>query len=435
MTETRINANNGIKIDFMVPPSSYLGDPMRNPPLGILYIAAVAEKEGYGVKITDLRGKPPESFPQLIGKSDIYAITATTPDYPAAKEMAKIAKSKNKKAWIVIGGVHATSVPEKIDPVFDKVVIGEGEISVLRVLDDYKKGDNGTRFYQGEMVKDLDSLPFPARHLLPFDSVFSPHALFYGAGPTATIITSRGCPYDCSFCASKTMWHRRVRFRSPKNIIEEIKHVIDTYGVKNFRFHDDTMTVKKDWLKEICNGIKPFGIKWRAGTRVDNVTYEIMKMMKEAGCDEIAFGIESLDQGVLDRANKRIRLPDVYKAVKVAKEAGMCVRLFFIIGLPGEKPGYADRLIRFCEEANPDAVDVSTLVPFPGCDIYKDPKNFGFDMDTGDFEEYVMTRGLGKEEIDTDFIFKHDVMSNEELKAERKKILEYIKSRKMVKNF
>lgn len=248
-------------------------------------------------------------------------------------------------------------------------------------------------------------------------------------------MTSRGCPFACSFCASRKMWHRKVRYRDPKKVVEEIKHVMDKYGVKNFRFHDDTITVKKVWLKELCDGIKPLGIRWRAETRVDQVTYDVLKMMKDAGCEEIAYGVESLSQDVLDRAEKGIRLPQVYEAIKIAKKVGMEVRLFFIIGLPGERPGFADRLIKFCEETNPDGVDVSTLVPFPGSDIYENPGKYGFEFNMEDLEKFVMTRGLGKAEMDMDFIFKHDVMSNEELKAERKKTLEYIKSRKMVKNF
>ena len=426
---------NDIMIEFIIPPSPYLGDPFRNPPLGILYLAAVAEKEGYKLRITDFRGKGPESYKELIGVADVYAITSTTPDYPEAKQIANVARAKNKKAWIVLGGIHATSMPGSIDPIFDKVVIGEGEVSLLRVLDDFEKGNDQTRFYQSEMIEDLDSLPFPARHLLPFDSVFSPHALFYGAGPTATVITSRGCPYACSFCASKKMWKRKVRFRSPSNVVAEIKHLVDDYGIKNFRFHDDTMTVKKEWLREVCDKIKPLGIRWRAGTRVDRVERDVLQMMKDAGCDEIAYGVESFSQEVLDKSNKKTRIPDIYRAVRIAKEVGMGVRVYLIIGLPGEKPGYVDRLIKFCEEANPDAVDVSTLVPFPGCDIYDDPKKFGFSISVEDFDNFVMARGLGKDEVDMDFVFKHDVMSNEDLKDERKKLLEYIKSRKMVKNF
>lgn len=427
--------NKGTSIEFIIPPKPYLGDELRNPELGILYLAAVTLNEGYTVRITDLRCKKEPEFEGLIGKADVYAITATTPDYFIAKKIAELAKTKNGKAWVAIGGIHATSVPGQIDHVFDKVGIGEGEISIIQILQDYQHGRNERRFYQNELIKDLDTLPLPARDMLPFENVFSPNGLFVGAGPTATIMTSRGCPFNCSFCASKTMWQRRLRLRTPDNVVLEIKHVIEKYGVKNFRFHDDTITVRKDWIKEVCRKITPLGIKWRAGTRVDQSSEEILKLMKDAGCQEIAFGVESLDQGVLDKIGKNIKLADVYSAVKNAQSVGMEVRLFFIIGLPGETPGFAKRLEKFCEETNPDAIDLSTLVPFPGCDLYHHMESFGLEMDEKNYEKYVMTLGMGKDEIDKGFIFKHDVMSTEQLKDERKKALDYIKTRKMVKNY
>jgi len=434
-SEKKIKENKDTKIEFLIPPKPYLGDEMRNPELGVLYLAAVSLKEGYTVKITDLRCKKSEEFESMIGTADVYAITATTPDYVIAKKIAGIAKAKNPSSWVAIGGIHATSVPEQIDGVFDKVGIGEGEISIIQILNDYRKGDNEKRFYKNDLIKDLNTLPFPARDLLPFKNVFSSNGLFVGAGPTATIMTSRGCPFNCAFCASKTMWQRRLRLRTPDNVVAEIKHIIDKYGVKNFRFHDDTITARKDWITEVCEKIKPFGIKWRAGTRVDHSSEEVLRLMKDAGCQEIAYGVESLDQEVLDKIGKNIKLEDVYTAIKNAKNVGMDVRLFFIIGLPGEKPGFAKRLKKFCEETNPDAVDVSTLVPFPGCDIYHNMETFGLEMDEKNYEEYIMTLGLGEDEIEKGFIFKHDVMSTSELKDERKEALEYIKARKMVKNF
>ncbi|MFH1392004.1 MAG: radical SAM protein [Candidatus Diapherotrites archaeon] len=435
-SEKKIIEKKDTKIEFLIPPKPYLGDEMRNPELGIMYLAAVTLKEGYNVVITDLRCKAPEEFSKHIGKSDVYALTATTPDYLAAKKIAEIAKSKNKNSWAIIGGIHATSVPNKIDPIFDKIGIGEGENTILEILNDFRKGNNEKRFYQSDLIKDLDSIPFPARDMLPFENVFSANGLFVGAGPTATVITSRGCPFNCAFCASKKMWQRRLRLRTPENVVKEIKYIIEKYNVKNFRFHDDTITARKDWIKEVCEKIKPFKIRWRAGTRVDQITEEILQLMKDAGCEEISYGVESLDPNVIEKINKGIKIEDVKSAIKIAKKVGMQVRTFFIIGLPGEKLGYADRLIQFCDETNPDAVDVSTLVPFPGCDIHDNMQTFGLEMDEEDFKKYIMTLGLGKEEeMDADFIFKHDVMSNEELKEERKKSLEYIKSRKMVKNF
>jgi len=427
--------NKNIRLELIILPNPYLGDDMRNLPLGLLYLAAVTEKEGYSVKITDLRSHSPEKFNEFIGNAEIYGITAATPDYPLAKKIAEIINTRNPKSWIILGGVHATAVPEKIDTVFNKIVIGEGEIALIKILKDYEQGNNNQRIYVGESVKNLDDIPFPARHLLSFKSVFNENALFKGAGPTAAIITSRGCPNNCSFCASNIMWHRQVRFRSPDNVIAEMKDVIKKYGVKNFRIMDDTFTLNKPRLKEMCEKIKHLDIRWRIETRVDYVDQEILRWLKEAGCEELAFGIESPNQEVLDRAIKGINLEQAKKMIRISHESGLATRLFFIIGLPGEKPDFADRFIKFIEETNPDAVDLSTFVPYPGSDIYCNPKKYGIKIKDQDFSIYNISLGLRPGEIEREFTFEHDVMTNEQLITERKKALEFIKSRKMVKNF
>jgi anaerobic magnesium-protoporphyrin IX monomethyl ester cyclase len=422
-------------VELIIPPNPYLGDPMRNAPLGLLYIAAVIEQANVDVGVVDLRNKSPEDFENEIGHASIYGITATTPDYPAAIEIAKVAKRKNLDAWAVLGGVHATCLPEIVDPIFDKVVIGEGEQSILEVLKDCKAGYGGRRYYRSAPIENLDELPFPAWHLLPLKSAFSDNALFVGAGSTATIITSRGCPYACSFCSNEKLSGRRTRFRSPQNVLAEIKYLMKQYGIRNFRFHDDTLTVGKDRLMKICEGLKPLGIRWRAETRVDQVSPEVLGAMKDAGCEEIAFGVESLSQKVLDRSHKRIMLCDVYSAIDMVKKVGMQVRLYFMIGLLGEPLGFADRLIKFCEETKPDAVDLSTFVPFPGSAMYEHPESFGLKLIGKGFQDYIFTKGLGNSETESDFTFQHDVMTNDELKAERRKTLEYLKARRMVKNY
>ncbi len=423
-------------VELIIPPNPYLGDPMRNAPLGLLYIAAMLELNNIAVKVTDLRDKT--DCKKEIGFADIYGFTASTPDYPAAIALANIAKRKNPNAWVALGGVHATCMWNNIDPIFDKVVMGEGECSILDLVSDHilTAGKNHARYYyRSAPIHNLDTIPFPARHLLPFRSAFSEHALFHNAGPTATIITSRGCPFACAFCCSEKLSGRLVRFRSSENVLAELNEIIHRYGVTNFRFHDDTMTLNRNRLMKICEGMKPLKIRWRAETRVDQVSPEMLRGMKEVGCEEIAFGVESLSQDVLDVSNKGIHVSNVSDAIIAAKLAGMQVRLYFMIGLPKEKPGFADRLISFCEKLHPDAVDLSTFVPFPGSAIYENPEKFGLTLLNQNFGEYVMTKGLGNSETESDFAFQHDVMTNDELKEERKKALEYLKSMKMVKNY
>ncbi|MFA6023162.1 MAG: radical SAM protein [Candidatus Pacearchaeota archaeon] len=423
-----------MKFELIIPPNPYLGDDKRNPPLGLLYIASKVERDGTKVRVSDLRGKDLGELENIIGNADVYGITASTPDYLTAKEIAFKIKSKNYKSKIIIGGIHATSVPNEIDKIFDKVVIGEGEQIISKILKDINKGDK-TRFYQDSPIENLDEIPFPAYHLIPFESAFSKNAFEVGGEPAAAVITSRGCPYSCSFCASRKMWPGKVRFRSTSNVINEVNWLKKDYGIKNFRFQDDTMTFDYKKIKSLCEELAPLEIKWRAATRVDKISLEVLKSMKNSGCEEIAFGVESLCQDALDKVGKRVEVSDFYKAMNISKEAGLKTRLYFIIGLPGEAPGFADRLIKFTQETNPDGIDVSTLVPYPGSDIYHHPEKYGIVIKPENFSKYNMTLGMKEGEIDRPFTFIHDILSENELKYERKIALEYVKSRKMVLNF
>ncbi len=425
-----------MKVNLVILPNPYLGDDKRNPPLGLLYLGAVAEKEGYDVCMTDLRSRKLEDFSKYIIDADVYGITASTPDYPLAVEIAKIAKLKTPKSLTVLGGIHATALPNLVDSSFDKIVVGEGENAFLKLLNDFCECRLTDRIYSSHLIRDLDSIPYPAWHLLPFNSVFSKNAFQAGADEYAgTIITSRGCASKCSFCASDAMWSRRVRFRSANNVVGELKGIIENYGVKNFRFQDDTMTLKRDRLEELCKKIGPLGIKWRATTRVDQADIERLTWMRNSGCEELGYGVESLSQEVLDKHSKMINLDQVYRALENTEQLGMKSRLFLIIGLPGEPPGFSSRLEEFLKKANPDGVDVSTLVPYPGSDIYHNPKKYGIKLKEHDFSRYHMTLGLRDHEAERPLTFIHDVLSEEEIIEERRKSLEIVKRRKMIKNF
>lgn len=422
-----------MNIELIIPPNPYLGDDMRNVPLGLLYVAA-AVKPYYNVRINDLRSKTIDEFESLIGDADIYGITASTPDYLLAVDIAKIIKNKHSKSWVVLGGIHASALPYKIDQIFDKVVIGEGEKSILKIIEDYKNGDNSNRYYQAEFIQNIDEILQPARELLPFNSVFSNNAFAVNDEPAGTLITSRGCPSRCSFCASQ-VWKYNVRFRSPNNVYNEIHDMISKYGIKKYRFQDDTMTLKRDRLKELCELIAPLNITWRTTTRVDQSDIERLKMLKDAGCEEVGFGIESLDNNVLKKNAKGTNLKQIYEAMKNTKDIGLKTRLFFIIGLPGETPGYTDRLEKFLNDTSPDGIDVSTLVPYPGTDIYNNPDKFNIKLKHDKYDIYHMTLGLRDNEIDRPLTFIHDVLSEDEIISERKKSLELIKNYKLIKNY
>ncbi|MBU2634607.1 MAG: radical SAM protein [Nanoarchaeota archaeon] len=426
-----------MKVNLIIPPDPFLGDDKRNPPLGLLYLAAITKDMGYDVGVTDLRGiDEKDLIANLPTGQDVYGLTSSTPSYYNASMLAKAIKAQSPNSLTVLGGIHATSLPRKIGHEFDKVVIGEGEKAFLQILEDFQRKNNpNKKFYKADPIKELDFIPFPARDLVPLDSVFSKNAFSVDGEYAGTLITSRGCPYDCSFCGSQTMWGKKVRFRSPENVVQELKEIIGNYRIKHFRFQDDTMSLIKKRLKFLCEGMGPLEIHWRATTRVNRADLETLKMMKQAGCEEIGYGIESLDQEVLNRNHKGIKLNQVYKAMENTKKVGLQSRLFFIIGLPGEKPGFAKRLEKFLDETNPEGVDVSTMVPYPGSPIFHSPAKFGIKLKPMEFEKYHMTLGMIDGERERPLTFIHDVLSEEQIIEEREDSLKIILERKQVRNF
>ena len=417
-----------MKITLIIPPSPFLADQKRNPPLGIMYIASYLEANGFLVDMIDLRATHENEWLDLIPANEIYGITATTPEYPIVLKLAKLLKERND-CKIILGGLHGTV--SKVDEIFDSVIIGEGELSIIKALKDYKNNEL-KKAYSSPLIKDLNALPFPAYHLLSEESFISKSICEKGERATA-IMASRGCPFNCAFCSIESIWKRRTRYRTPENVVLEIEHIIDKHNVRQYRFQDDTLTVNKKWILKFCD-MAP-DIKWRGCTRVDFTEKEVLKKMFEAGCYELAFGIEDVSQSVLDINNKRVNVNDIYDAIKNAKDAGIKVRVLLMIGLPGQGHDVSKNIINFIKETNPEAVDLSSFIPMPGSDIYNNPEKYNIKLKKEfNLSDYVFSVGLFGDEMDKDFIFEHDKLTNEELKNYRKEILEFIQNKNMVYN-
>ncbi len=421
-------------VHFILAPLPFLGDPKRNAPLGVMYLAAVCERAGYPTAISDLRDVAEKGAADRVAAgADVYAFSATTPEYPACRRIARELKTKNPHALFVIGGFHATVSPETIDPVFDVLVRGEGEETLVRVLEDREAGLR-RRIYAVRRPVDVARVPWPARHLLPPESFIS-YSLVEKGRPATTVLASRGCAFDCAFCASKSMWKQKVRMRPVEDVIAEIGHLREHYGVRQLRFQDDALELDRKWLKDLCGRMRPFGMTWRANARVDTVTADLMDAMREAGCDELCFGIESPEQRVLDKSNKKMKIAKAYATLSAARQRGLKTRVFLIIGLPGQDKDVAANMISFIKATRPDAVDLSTFVPFPGCDIHTHPQRYDVRVRTDiDLEDFVMTRGLYGEERDKDFVIAHDRLSDEQLKALRGDVLDFIQEYHLVQN-
>lgn len=381
--------------------------PPEHPHIGLAYIAAVLEEAGHEVRLLDMdadavtRDKLTEilrdSPPGLVG------ITATTPVIKKAIQIAETVKEFTS-AKTVLGGVHPTLRPEETaaHEAVDFVVRGEGEATTLELVEaiEHKRDLSGVRglvFKEGgkvivnqvrELIGDLDALAFPALGLFRNQSYTYPDALMH---PTFPIVTSRGCPAKCTYCNTKNLHGRGFRYRSAKNVVDEIEGLIDDFGAREIHFWDDNFTTNKKRVFEIRDEILRRGIKtlfaFPNGIRVDYVNTEILGALKEMGCYSIAFGVESGSQRVLDRVQKGTTLKRVEEAFASAREAGLEIWAFFMLGLPGEDETTIMETIRFAKKLDPDIAKFHLMVPYPGTEVHDELLSEGLITDI-EYENY-----------------------------------------------
>jgi radical SAM superfamily enzyme YgiQ (UPF0313 family) len=307
-------------------------------------------------------------------------------------KMAEITKSIKPDCITVFGGIHPTIFPEDVlnNKYVDVVCVGEGETTMLELLQTMHKGEGLNKVAgilykeKGKIIKnqarpliqDLDDVPFPARDLLPMNDYLFTNVGRVGwelPSPSTSMITSRGCPFQCTFCSSHLTFGRKVRYRSPKNVVDEIEHLVNKYKVKGISFVDDTFTLNSKRTSAICSEIISRGInvQWMCMGRVDTTSKELLEDMKKAGCISIGYGIESGSQHVLDEyIKKNISLEAAQKAIKITKEVGLTSVAYFMIGTPGETMGDINKTIEFAKKLNPDAVNFSITIPMPGTEMF-----------------------------------------------------------------
>ena len=359
------------------------------PPMGLALIAAVLEREGYPVTVLEANALKlqPEAVAPLVADADIIGLTAMTPTINTAIAIARHLKKAHPDLPIVLGGAHATLLPEETlitTPEIDIIVRGEGEetiIELLRALE-YKQPLSeipGISYRRdGRVVSnparskniDLDSLPFLAYHLLPWRR-YRPHPPHGRALPFAAIITSRGCPYRCSYC-SKPIFGSKFRSQSPERVGEEVAYYKRRFGIKEFAFYDDVFTLNKKRAYAIADEIikKSLKIHWTCETRVNLVDKELLCHIKQAGCYSIAYGIESGSQEILDTLDKDISLEQVEEAVRLSREVGLQTIGYFMIGSPGESPETIRQTIQFAKKLKLDFAQFAVTTPFPGTKLY-----------------------------------------------------------------
>lgn len=334
--------------------------------------------------VADLRDK--EVDISRIPETPIVGITATTGEIQSARGIANMVRDRDRHTRVAIGGAHATYLPHTVRSEFDWTVAGEGELwgTDQARLSPTQRSPSAI-IYWPDPMEDMDSIPFPARHPFSFsDTLFE--GTGYGKGSKATsLITSRGCPFTCAFCQAEP---RLVRFRSPENVVEEIKEIERDWDCHHFRFEDDNFTLKADRVFEICRLLEPLNIAWRCHTRPDVFGREMARAMKAAGCAEVGFGVESADQRVLDAVNKKETVEQHIKAIRTAADAGLKTKAFFMTGLPSETEEIVSLTRAFLKEAQPDKLILSRFTPYPGSDVWARPEKHSVSWIDPDFSHF-----------------------------------------------
>lgn len=381
-----------MKVLLINPPSNSLQPVM---PLGLAYLAGALEKNNISVQIIDawaerLDFKALEKRIHDVKYSDLIGITIMSPTYLDAVMTIQTVKKTSPKSKIVIGGTHPSSLPLECmedNPEVDFAVAGEGDeviVELVKAMGSEKNGfsnikgllyrRNGNIANNGHAnpVKNLDNLPFPSRHLFPIFK-YKTHPPYRLYNKYATMITSRGCPFDCTYC-TKSVSGRNYRAQSAERVIQEIEFLIDKYNIMQIHFYDDDFTINMKRTEEICDKLieKKIKITWSCITRVDLVSESLLVKMKKAGCWLIAYGVESGSQNILDSIKRGYKIEQVKRAFKLTRETGIKTLGYFIAGLPGESYSTLGDTIRLSISLNPNFVSWSIPALYPGSELYNE---------------------------------------------------------------
>jgi len=389
-----------MKIAIIAPP--YPLEEAPSPPLGVAYVAAACEQAGCEVRIFDyiVRRYTKEKLAAELDKfaPDVVGATSVTMNFKGAAAIIQDVKHHNPSIITMMGGPHvsydwANTLNDYSS--IDLIVVGEGEETLrelLPVIHDRSAWDtvkgiafrrDGQSYFTGvrAFIQDLDTLPVPARHMLPVSR-------YRALGFPVSIITSRGCPNQCIFCLGRRMVGHKVRYRNPRLIVDEIEDII-SYGFTRINIADDLFTSNKVRVLAFCEELKRRGTKisWSAFARVNTVDAELLAIMRKAGCDTVSFGIESGNAEMLKRVKKGITLEQAVKAVQACKESGVNAFASFVIGLPGESPETLADTRTFADGLGIDC-GFHLLAPFPGTTVREERDKYDIEILTDDWDLY-----------------------------------------------
>jgi anaerobic magnesium-protoporphyrin IX monomethyl ester cyclase len=362
------------------------------PPIGLLSIAAFLEGRGLTVAIMDCYGAP-KSVDQhaadiLAQQPDVVGFSCTTSSFLQGYAIAERVKEAQPEIRIVFGGAHACSVgPSLLDgfPAIDYLIIGEGEVTFAELL---KSGFRDVQHIPGialrldgsgvltavrDTIPDLDDLPFPAWHRLPdFPRRYNLPLFSYPKSPNTSVISSRGCPYQCSYC-DRSVFSRGFRFNSAEYLVEHLRYLHRDFGIRHVFFYDDLFTFDRARVERFCQlmAAHRLPVTYNCIARLEHVDRELVALLRRSGCWQVNFGIESGDQEVLAQHRKLYELDQVGYKLQLVKDAGMRVKGLFMMGFPGETERSVQRTIELALALPLDEINVTKFTPFPGAPVFR----------------------------------------------------------------
>jgi anaerobic magnesium-protoporphyrin IX monomethyl ester cyclase len=398
-----------IKLDVLLifPPNSSQYEGECVPPIGLASIASFVRKK-HVVKIVDMNINKNSSENMLYYlqtfSPDIVGISSITCSFFNALKVLQHVKNYDSEIITVIGGPHVTFLPlEALSySSIDFVIHHEAEESFSELVDTIEIGENparvrGISFRNKGRVHstpdrdfvNLDNTPIPSFDLLDMKNYMIDREKYY-------LMSSRGCPHSCIFCSSSFMWKHVWRSMSPQRLLKEILYLRDHYSPSQIAFGDDTFTLDKQRLLEVCSLLEECGIeKWACQSRVDALDEETVTAMYESGCNLIFFGAESGAQRMLNLIDKRISLDQTRETVRICRKVGIKVYASFIIGLPFETEEMVKKTLEFAQELDADITELSFLTPFPGTAVYKERDKYGIRIVKG-WEEFTGMRPVAE---------------------------------------
>ncbi len=403
--------------------------------LAIEYIGAIAQAEGQEVRIIQQQAKSEEEVLQEIVdfSPHLVGFSVMTYNYPASLSMAEKLKQRDPKTLTVFGGYHPSFFPEMVnEDAIDFVVMGEGELTFKELLNALNKPKRayekikGLAWFDGkihvneprERISDLDSLPNPLRDInvlkecrisgLNYPPLSKQKSV-------AQVQYSRGCPHNCTFCSSPSMFGSKVCYRNPEKVIQEMRDIIEKYGTNYFYFADLSFNVSKQRIVSLCHEIRKskLNVNWFCMCRPDNLNNDVLHDMKEAGCSRIGFGIDALSDKTLSmiKPGQNVSMEKTQHILKLANALGIIVRTFVIIGYPWESKKDMDDSIETLKTLPIDELRIGLLTPLPGSSIYEEYNK----------QDLILTDDISKYTTE-EYVLKHPELSPAEMVSYRDKM-------------